>query len=719
MDRDAAEPSSPDSRHLFRRSGDAAGEEARRLLDVVEELNGVGDTDALLDRLAGEAARIAGYGAALLSLALPEGALVGTWNLPVEDRALFKRRALQTHIDYRIEKRRRIRQFAFPGTGICFVPEDVDLNSAPLSDGYMTRPRPAGTWKLKDRLFIFVRGAAGREIGIFSLDYPEDGNAPREEELGRLRLSERLLSIGGNLLQTRLLEQTLRRGEEEMRSLVEDAPVGIYRRTDALGLVSVNHRLAAIFGYASPEEMLADDGARGRLEPPDVARSLDALAEGDEAASREVHTTRRDGRPLRMRLTARRLPARGYLLGIVEDVTEASQLADELQRARRLEAVGTLASGIAHDFNNVLCSILGYASLLREGAPAEGPVDRSSRAIEEAAVRGSELTRRLLGMAMETPGETTSVDVGAVLADCARIARETFDRRIEVVVEAAAGLPRVRGRTSDLHQAVLNLCINARDAMPRGGRLRLAAAASPGGPGGQAGAAPTGPWVRIDVEDQGEGMDEATTLRIFEPFFTTKQRGKGTGLGLYMVYTSVQAHGGAVDVESSPGRGTTFRIHLPAETAGRAGGAPPAPAAPVGEARPAAAGPPRGARVLVVEDEEMIRSLAVAVLAAQGHRVTAAADGEKALALLEAPGAAFDAVILDLLLPGMSGTDVFRRLRAIHPRLPVLLSSGNVDEGMLDQELRRGVAGLLPKPYRTSELVSAVARVLGGAAGAP
>jgi CheY-like chemotaxis protein len=300
------------------------------------------------------------------------------------------------------------------------------------------------------------------------------------------------------------------------------------------------------------------------------------------------------------------------------------------------------------------------------------------------------------------------VEVAEVLADCGRIARETFDRRVTVEVDAPAGLPPVRGRTSDLHQAILNLCINARDAMPGGGRLSLRAARSPTGPRQPPEEAHSGEWILLEVRDEGEGMDPATQARIFEPFFTTKQRGKGTGLGLYMVYATVRAHGGAVDVESQPGKGTTFRVFLPAspDPAVAAAPAPPPPPPP-----PPA---PSGARVLVVEDEEMLRNLAAAILTAQGYAVESAGDGERAVALLEKPGAAFDLVLLDLVLPKMSGVEVFRRLRAVHPRLPVLLSSGNVDDGMVDQEVRKGVAGLLPKPYRTGELVSAVARVLAG-----
>ena len=687
-----------------RRADDAAGDEARNLLALVEELNGIEDTEILLDRLAEDAARIAGYGASLLSLALPEGAMVGTWNLPAEDRARFKRRALETNIDYRLEKRRKIRERAFPGTGICFIPADVDLPRSPVSPDYDGHERVPGTWDARDRLFLLVTGSRGREIGVFSLDFPLDGNRPTAGGLERLRVAERLLAIGGSLLQTRLLEQTLRREEEEMRAIVEQAPVGIYRRLADGRLLTANRRLAETFGYASPEDLLADRSAIRLLEPPGVAEAVDRLGEGEESAVREVGAARRDGRPLRVRHSARRLSSRGFVLGIVEDVTEASHLAEHLQRARRMEAVGTLASGIAHDFNNLLGGVLGYAALIREIPGLDPAVARSALSIEQAAERGADLTRRLLGLARDTPQDEIAVSVAPVLADCARIARETFDRRIEVAVEAEADLPAVRGRATDLHQAVINLCINARDSMPEGGRLRLRAARDREGPRAAGGRARAGEWVRIEVEDEGEGMDEATAARIFEPFFTTKARGKGTGLGLYMVYITVQAHGGMVDVESAPGRGTRFILHLPAAAPSTAAAEPLPAAAPPARARPA--------RILLVEDEAMIRDLSEGVLRRAGHSVTTAADGDRALALAGPADVPFDLVVLDLVLPGRSGSEVYRFLRERQPALPVLLCSGNPEDDMVDPSMRAGVAGILRKPYRPAELERAVARAL-------
>ncbi len=678
---------------------DAEAEEAARILGIVEAMNGIEDADALLDQLAEQAARVAGYGAGLLSLALPEGAMVGTWGIPEEDRLRFKKRATRTAIDYRVEKRRRIRAHCFPGTGIAYVPRDVDLDRAPLSEDYFGRPRIQGSWDPKDRLFILVSGAGGREIGIFSLDFPEDGNAPDPGSLDRLRLAERLLAIGGILLQERLLERSLRRSEEEMRALVEDAPVGIYRRQVEGPLVSANQRLASILGFRSPADLLADGSLSARIEPPEVAGALSALGDGEEMLPREFEAVRRDGTRVRLRVSARRLPGREHLLGIVEDVTSATDLARHLQRVRRLEAVGTLASGIAHDFNNLLCSILGYASLLRlEGTAAPGALAAAGH-IEEAAERGADLTRRLLGIARESPGESASVDVAAVLADCARLARETFDRRIDVRLETGEDLPPVRGRANDLHQAVLNLCINARDAMPSGGVLRLSALRDAAGPRRPPAGDPPAAWVRLEVADEGEGMSPEVLSRIFEPFFTTKQRGKGTGLGLFMVFQSVQSHGGVLEVDSEPGKGTRFRVFLPAaegpaEAASRE-------ASPPGErARPA--------KILLVEDEAMILDLAAGYLRSRGHAIVTASDGTAAIALLEAPGAAFDLAVLDLVLPGASGLDVYRRLRARFPALPVILSSGNLEDAALDPGLRAGLAGILAKPFRPSELAAAV-----------
>jgi PAS domain S-box-containing protein len=511
------------------------------------------------------------------------------------------------------------------------------------------------------------------------------------------------MAVGGSLVESRVLQQGLRNREAEFRALVENAPVGIYRRDRDGNLLGANRRLTTIFGYESPEQLLADAGLLQRIESPAMEESIASLGEGELMPGRRVTASRVDGRDILLHVTASRSSDRDEILGIVEDVTESSALEDHLQRARRLDAVGTLASGIAHDFNNLLCGILGYASMLREDGTMDARGDKAAKAIEDAAERGADLTRRLLGISRDAPDEIEAVDVEEVLQDCARIAGETFDRRITVSVNAEKGLPKVVGRRTDLHQCVLNLCINARDAMTDGGRLELAARRCEITPLAEGSGAHDGPWVCIDVKDNGCGMDEATRERLFEPFFTTKPRGKGTGLGLYMVFSTMSAHGGVIDVETEIGAGSTIRISLPALERRRE--PTPAPSSrPIRES-----GHP--GEILLVEDEGAIRTLFAQILEGAGHRVRSAPDGVAAVkTLMNDPPP--DLVILDLVLPGLSGHDVYRALRKRYPDLPVILSSGNVDDALLDPELRDGVAAVLRKPYRPALLAETVDRVL-------
>jgi PAS domain S-box-containing protein len=679
------------------RSKDLARDEARRVLSVVESLSSIGDIQALLDRLAEASAAVAGYRVAVLSVHLPVGSMLGAYNLPAHERKAFLESMAATPLERRLEKRERIRAFAYPGTGVAYVPHDADLaRSAAFSPSEHAPVR--GTWHAEDRLFVLVRGGAGKEIGVLSLDEPLDGNAPTPRSLGPLRLAERVLALGGTLLHNRLFEIDLRRSEEEFRSLVDGAPVGIYRRTDEHEILSANPRIAEIFGYESPEALMADPDFYAHLDAKGLEAARRAIREAGEIRGFEMAGTRRDGTPIRLRITARRHADRGFVQGVVEDVTDARRLEENLQRAQRIEALGTLASGIAHDFNNLLAGMLGYAALLKARLEREPDLARMAKAIEDSAQRAAALTRELLGVARSGPGEGTRADVEAALADCARVSRETFDRRIEVVLDLPPDLPPVACDPVDLHRAVLNMCINARDAMPEGGTLRLAAGVDAAGPRAKPGG-PPGPWVRVDVEDTGHGMDAETQERIFEPFFTTKPREKGTGLGLYTAYKVVAAYGGAIEVDSRPGAGTRFRAYLRALPRLAPSREPGAPAAPP---------PAPGRRVLLVEDEAMVRSLASQVLASDGLVVEEAVDGEQAVRFLEDPARRYDLVVLDLVLPRMNGTQVFRRLQALRPGLPVVLSSGNVEDGLRDPAMRAGVAGVLPKPYLPDALLSAV-----------
>ena len=687
----------------------AAQDEARRVLALVEDLNGIDDTQTLLDRIAEASATLSGYRVAVLSVYLPEGALLGAHELSEEERALFHRSMATTPLERRLAKRQRIRAFAFPGTSISFVPHTADLARSPAfcASGSVSE----GTWHPEDRLFILVRTGTGKEIGVLSLDEPLDGNAPSVGRLSRLRVVERLLELGGTLLYNRVLARDLRRSEEAHRALVDGAPVGIYCRGDDRGFLSANPRLAEIFGYESAEALVADATFAERLGPA-VGRAPEPGVEAEgEVIGSDVRAVRLDGTPIRLRVTTRRDPERGEEHGIVEDVTEARHLEEHLQRTQRVEALGTLASGVAHDFNNLLAGILGYAALLHQRLEGSEGLAGMAKSIQDSALRAADLTRRLLGIARPGPSAALHAELGPLLADCARIARETFDRRIVVRVEVPQALPAALADGNEVHRAVLNLCINARDAMPEGGVLTLVAAEDVAGPRSTpavAGASRGERWLRIDVRDTGTGMDEGVRARIFEPFFTTKPRGKGTGLGLYTVFQAAKAYGGAVEVDSRLTEGACFHLYLPAAPSVVAG----VPCRPTEAVLPAGVRRTRAGRVLVVEDEFHVRRLASHVLRSAGHTVGEAEDGLEAVALFAGTPDDWDVVLLDLQLPRLSGLDVFRRMRALRPGVLVLLSSGNVHDGLDDAELREGVAGVLPKPYLPSDLLGAVERIL-------
>ncbi len=685
--------------------GRDANEEAASVLSLVEDLNAIEDLQALLDRLAETVARVGGWHVGVLSIYLPEGALLGGYNLPADERGRFLVAMSTTPPEKRSAKRAQIRSYAFPGTGICFVPND-----SPILKGAAFTPSrvvAGGSWHPDDRLFLLVRTGARREIGVLSLDEPVDGHRPSADRLDRLRLAQRILDLGASFLYNRVLARDLRRGEEAYRTLVEGAPVGIYRRTVAGRMVSANARLAEIFGYASPEAILGDANFLERFHT-----SIDGLNAGLDSAGEvraaDVKARKVDGTEIRVSRTIRR-DRDGNVLGIVEDVTQARRLEENLQRTQRLEALGTLASGVAHDFNNLLAGVLGYASLLVPRLEGRPDLVNMAKGIQDAALRAADLTRQLLGIARPARSGAAPTDVNVVLADCARVARETFDRRIEVELRVGPGPLYAIVEAGELHRAVLNLCINARDAMPDGGTLTLSAELDAAGPSTPtpAAAASKAPFLRIDVQDTGVGMDDAVRARLFEPFFSTKPRGKGTGLGLYTVYQVLGAYDGSVEVESRIGHGTRFRLFLPSSSGPTSASAVRAPLATLARV-------PRGpsARVLLVEDEGPVRDVAERVLTEHGHGVTVAEDGEIAVTLFERDPSAFDVVVLDLVLPRLSGIEVFRRCRRLRPDLPVVLSSGNVYDGLDVADVREGVAGVLPKPYRPEDLTSAVDRAL-------
>jgi signal transduction histidine kinase/CheY-like chemotaxis protein len=384
---------------------------------------------------------------------------------------------------------------------------------------------------------------------------------------------------------------------------------------------------------------------------------------------------------------------------------EREELRGRLVRAQKLESLGTLAGGFAHDMNNVLGVILGGAELLREDAPASLHPEIDD--LITATQRGAELTRNLLGFARRGHYRKELVDLQSFVGELIRMLQRTVPKGVVFESVFDEPCPLIEGDPSQLSQAVVNLCLNAVDAMRGVGTLRIAvtqvqlphAGTNPHG-------VEPGSYAAIAVADTGCGIDPATQQRIFEPFFTTKGVGRGTGLGLAMVYGTVKAWGGIVEVDSTVGVGTTMTIYLPTSTTGMAARAP----APVRPADSASA----GGTILVVDDDPQIRRVARRILENGGYRVHEACDGADALRVFDAQRASTQLVVLDMAMPVMGGAECFRELRARAPGLRILLASGYALEADARRCLSDGAIGFVDKPYTVDKFATAVAAAMRG-----
>jgi signal transduction histidine kinase/ActR/RegA family two-component response regulator len=379
--------------------------------------------------------------------------------------------------------------------------------------------------------------------------------------------------------------------------------------------------------------------------------------------------------------------------------------AEEAQRqSQKLESIGLLAGGVAHDFNNLLVGILGYADLLVAEATPGTTAHEAGTTIVQAARRAAELTRQLLALARLGQHREERVDLHAVVDEAAKLLARTLDKSIRLETRLAASAHAVRGDPGQLQQVILNLAVNARDAMPEGGTLTLETTAAEVGEGnGVPGLAP-GAYVALRVSDTGVGIPREHLARLFDPFFTTKPPGKGSGLGLATAFGIVKGHGGTIHVESEAGAGARFVVWLPALADG------------AGEAPVPEEAPPRGTGVvLVVDDEEIVRRTASRLLASLGYAPVPVAGGRAALDWLAAQAEAPAAVLLDLAMPEMDGRTCFRELRKLHPGLRVVVCSGFSQAGGAQELLGAGAVAFVQKPYRIVELARAIGAATAGA----
>ncbi len=423
-----------------------------------------------------------------------------------------------------------------------------------------------------------------------------------------------------------------------------------------------------------------------------------------------------DGRSVDVDIAFTRIdaPQGPIVQAIIRDLTAHRALERQRGQEQRLDALTRLAGGLAHQFNNLLGGILTHASLLREDAATAG-IAKELDQILEAARRGRQLTRDLLQFEPDDAASLRSTVPALILDSLGALARSTLPAGVEVVVHAPANLPAIRADPDRLTHAGLQLLLNARDAMRQlpGGRLVLAATEQVlDGPDPRWPGARPGRYVRFSISDTGPGMEPATVERVFEPFFTTKPLHEATGLGLATVYRAIKAHGGAIGIESAPGRGTTIHLLIPVAPAAAA----PMPAAPAAPAAPVPTATPRiGGTVLIVDDEEIVRTALKRALTRFGYRVLEAVDGPTAMAAMQSADPPVDLVILDMVLPG-GGAGVFELLKAVRPDVKVLVSSGYSPDAEAVQGLAARADGFLPKPYEIPELKAAVTKALKGAA---
>jgi PAS domain S-box-containing protein len=526
----------------------------------------------------------------------------------------------------------------------------------------------------------------------------------RIKNLLETRYLQQRLENQNQILEEKVRERTaqLQVSEKKYRDLVENALVGVFIAYMEGRLLYANDALCNILGYEKTDELMNVEVSALYKNPKDKERLLEELQKSGKVINYEVEVVTRDGKSKNVILSA--LLSGDVLTGMVIDITEKKKLEMILFRTQRMESVGTLAGGIAHDLNNILAPIILALNILRKTFIDENSL-KMLDVLESSAKRGAAIVKQILTFARGTEGERTPVQVRHLIEELKQFAQETFPAAIIIRANVQKNILPINADPTQLHQVLLNLAINARDAMPHGGTITIDAEnltldkhyaamnldAKPG------------QYVLVSVSDSGTGIPLEIQEKIFEPFFTTKETGKGSGLGLATVFAIVKSHGGFLKLYSEVGRGSNFKLYFPAI---------------VGEemkeqqALHIESFEGHGECILLVDDEYIIREVSKLALESNGYNVMLAADGIEAVSLFAQHREKIDLVITDMNMPNMDGSTLIRTLQKMKPSLPIIGASGLADKAKLAEIGDLNIGSFLSKPYTAEILLKAISDLL-------
>ncbi|HMK61016.1 MAG TPA: ATP-binding protein [Dissulfurispiraceae bacterium] len=526
-----------------------------------------------------------------------------------------------------------------------------------------------------------------------------------------LELQDRLLDVEhqkeeleeNNRLMTKLLDD-LTESERKYRGLVDNALVGIFRSDLNDRFLYVNEATVKLFGCESATELLSRPVSSRYVKPQDRQIFLDALKESGKLPYYEITIITPSGQ--QKTLAASAVLENGIISGVNVDITERKDLEEQLRQAQKMEAVGVLAGGIAHDFNNIMSVILGFTELLHMMLASDDRVKSYLGQIMKAVERASRLTHSLLAFSRKQVMTISEIDINDLIARLSNLLVRVIGEDIELRTVLQHQSAKIMADSGQIEQIIMNLATNARDAMPNGGTLTIVTRTEDIGPAFCAthDCDKPGRYAVISVSDTGVGMDEETRKRIFDPFFTTKEPGRGTGLGLAMVYGIVRQHNGMIDVTSTLGKGTVFHIYLPiVQNVSTDNLETDAPKKIVGGTE----------TILVAEDDPTLRELSRMMLESYGYKVILAEDGEDAVSKYQELNDGIDLVILDMIMPKMSGLEAYKAIQKIRPHGKVVFLTGYTADKLQRTGFDSVDVEIITKPISQHDLLTIVRKVLG------